>query len=151
MQGVLLTEQSTIGLALTDGGLILFGLLLVLYGFSLAVVFLLRQAKQSWGTLAATQVLTLCVLGGILALDLSGASGALYTIQSIEHLSELLSTHRWLLIQVPVLLLLASLIVLVTYREHIANAYATRYRVFLQIATVFGFASVLLIGFESML
>ncbi len=151
MQGVLLTEGSTISIALSDAGLVLFGVLLVLYGVAVGMTFVIRHAKESWGMLSGIYFLILAVLVGIVMLDLSGASGALYTIQSIEHLSELLSTHRWLLIQVPVLLALSSLIVLLTYRSNIAESHAKTYRMFLQIAVLFGFASVILIGFESML
>jgi hypothetical protein len=150
MQGVMFSDNAFLDSAVTDSGLILFGALLVLFGLTLGLIFVLRSSKYAYEALLVDLVLIVLLLIGILALDLSGATGARYTFGTFSNLSEMLSTHRWLLIQLPILLSLSSVMVLLTYRERIKDTHASAYRQMVQFSGVVSFLSILLIAIESL-
>lgn len=151
MEGIVLTEPSIVSLALSDSGLILFGALLVLFGLALGLTFVLQTSKHAHAALTATLAVIFLLLVGIITLDLYGTANSFYTFSTTRTLSDALSTHRWLLIQLPVLLTLSSVIILATYHNRIADAHAKDYRRIVQLSTVVSFVSVLLIALESML
>ncbi len=151
MEGIVLTNPSVVSIALSSSGLVLFGALLVLFGFALALVFMLRSSKNTYTLLIADLAIILCLLVAVIVLDLSGASGSFYTFETVRILSDSFSTHRWLLIQLPVLLTLSSIAILCTYQQHITESHSKPYRTIVQISTCVSFLAILLIAFESLL
>lgn len=150
MEGGLLINDSVFSIILMNSGVILFGVLLILFGVAMGLVFVLNTSKQVYKALLGLLGVIFCLLIGIIALDLTGAAGAYYTFSENRLLSELFSTHRWLLIQLPVLFTVMSMLLLITYREHISESHAKVYRHLVQCATLLSFASLILIALESL-
>ena len=148
-EGILMTSNASVALALLDGGVILFGALLVLFGSAIPLSFLLKDKPRLSGVLVGHLSIILALLIGIIGYDFIGA-GSVYTVAEIAQLSELLSTHRWILLQLPFLLVFTSLIMLLVYREKIGESHARFYRSGVIFSVVVSFATILLIGFESL-
>lgn len=150
MSDILLTDNSLIGSALSDAGLILFGVLLLLYGAIITLTFLLKMKPELFLTLAGLLKIQILLLLGIVALDLSGVE-PISASASFPELSAALATHRWLIIQLPFILLLTSVITLLVYRERIVERHARHYYLATMFSILLSFATILLIGFESMI
>ena len=150
MEGNVLTQHSVLSLALSDSGLILFAALLVFFGLAMGFVFVLKSNKMIYRVLIGTLSIIFLLLVGIVALDAFGASGAYFTFAETKQLSDTFSTHRWLIIQLPILLSISSILILLTYRDRIADAHAVDYRRVVQVSTCVSFLSVLLIALESL-
>ncbi len=150
MQTVLLGNSTAIQSALNDSGLVLFGLLLVAFGASFVLVILLKKLPKLFEILLGILILILFLLVGIIIIDLYSAGSGIYTIQHFAELSELLSSHRWILIQLPVILILMSIIILMVYRDNINQKYAKEYRLAVQFSVFVSFLSIIIIGFESL-
>src|SRR3989339_394576 len=148
MEGFLFTNNSVLSMALSNSGLILFGALLIVYGLVLGLVFVLHSNHHIYRTVVGGFAVILLLLLGILALDFSGASGSYFTFDETRELSELLSTHRWLIIQLPILLTISSIGILLTYRERISDAHAKEYRFIVQYSTCISLFTILLIALE---
>ncbi len=148
-EGILLTANSSVAIALLDGGVILFGALLVLFGSAIPLSFLLKEKQNVAAPLIGILSIILALLIGIIAYDFAGA-GTVYTVEEIAKLSELLSTHRWILFQLPFFLVLTSLIVLLIYREKIREAHAKYYRSAIVFSVCAAFGAIIMIGFESL-
>lgn len=156
MDSIVLAQESLLAMALSDGGLILFGVLLVLLGVATGLVFLLASQFSVVKPLVAIDLVVLILLIAIITLDLSNANGSYYTFAHTRSLSELLSTHRWLVIQLPVLLMVVSLCILLTYDRHLQKSamthdHARYYRYIIQTSTCITLATMLLIALESLL
>jgi hypothetical protein len=151
MNGILLNPNETLILNLFDPGVILFGALFVLFGAAMTLVFLLKErAALTWPLLSILCIIE-CALMGILTLEFAGGSSTFYTLGSTAQLSELFLTHRWLLFQLPILLVASSIIILLVYRERFGEAHATSYRGFVIISVLTSFFTLLLIGLESLI
>lgn len=150
MNGALLNPNETILFNLFDPGVLLFGGLFLLFGSAITLVFLLKERPAlSWPLLSLLAIIE-CALLGILALEFFGESNGFYRIGSTEYLSELFLTHRWLLFQLPMILVASSGIILAVYREHIGGTHAKVYRGFLISSVIVSFFTILLIGLESL-
>ena len=151
MQTVLLGNSTAIQSALNDSGLVLFGLLLVAFGASFVLVLLIKKLPKLFEILLGVLILILFLLIGIITIDLYNAGSGIYTIHNFAELSALLSSHRWILIQLPVILILMSIIILMVYRDNINQKYAKEYRWAVQFSVIASFLSIVIIGFESLL
>ncbi len=150
MSGLILTDNNLLSALLQQPGLLLFGLVLILFGAAITQVFLLKNNPKVSTPLVYILLIIFVALLGILAFDLTGTAGRLYTFESISSLSELMSTHRWLLIQVPLILLPTSIITLLVYKERINDSHAVEYRATVIISVLVSFLTMVLIGAESM-
>lgn len=150
MSTVLLPDDSLVASAFSDAGLILFGLVLLLFGAVLVLTVLLKQKPELVSTLVCLLCVEFLLLFGIVAMDLSGV-GTVSVLGPFADLSALLSTHRWLIIQLPFILLASAIITLLTYGKTIVDRYARSYYLLSLISIWLSFGSIILIGFESML
>jgi len=149
MLGILLSSNQTVIFNILDPGVILFVSLFVLFGAAITLVFLLKERPAlSWPLMALLYIIEFALIG-ILALEFGGASSGFYTIGSLEILSDLFATHRWLIFQLPILLLASSIIILSVYREQLGEKHAKDYRLFVIVSVVVSFLSILVIGLES--
>ena len=96
-------------------------------------------------------MIILFLLLGTVAIEFSNAATPSYTFGEFASLSEAHSTHRWLLFQLPILLVLTTLMILNVCGEKIADRNATAYRVAVTISIAISFAALLSIAFESMI
>ncbi|MBT5808287.1 hypothetical protein HOI18_03365 [Candidatus Uhrbacteria bacterium] len=136
-------------LALIDAESILFAAALILYGSAFTLSFLLSKKVRVVRGLETILLLILFLLLGAIAIEFSSAVSPAYTFGEVAELSALLSTHRWLLFQLPVLLTLMSLIILVVYRDKIADAHARVYRAAVSVSIAVSFGAMIMIAFES--
>lgn len=150
MSGLLLTDNNLLSTLIQQPGMLLFGLILILFGSAITQVFLLKNHSHISSPLIVVLSIILVAILGILVFDLSGTGGRLYTLGSISEISELMSTHRWLLIQVPLLLLPVSIINLLVYKEKISDKHANEYRNAVIVSVLVSFLTLVIIGLESM-
>lgn len=141
--------ESYQALQIIDPESVLFGSALVLFGSAFTLSFLISKKVRVVRALEAILLIILFLMLGAVVYEFSGASGPAYTFGEFAQLSELLSTHRWLLFQLPILLTLMSLIVLVVYRDMITDSHARMYRTAVIVSIAVSFASMLMIAFES--
>ncbi|PJE77165.1 hypothetical protein COV05_00960 [Candidatus Uhrbacteria bacterium CG10_big_fil_rev_8_21_14_0_10_48_16] len=132
-------------------GQVLFALTVLFFGSAFTLSFLIGTKAQVVRPLIGVLFLILFLLLGTVAIEFSQAATPSYTYGTFASLSEALSTHRWLLFQLPIILTLTSLLVLFVYGEKIGHAHARLYRTTVLIAIAISFASVLAIIFESMI
>lgn len=130
-------------------GEILFGVTMIFFASALTVSFLMGQQASLVRVLTGLLTVILFLLFGTVAIEFSAAQTPSFTYGTFASLSEALSTHRWLLFQLPILLTMTSLIVLSTYHEHLMKAHARMYRAVVQISVAISFASMLVISVES--
>ena len=149
MSEILLADNSLVGSAFSDGGMVLFGIVLFLFGAILTLTILIKRHPNLFLALAGLLKVQLLLLLGIVVLDLSNASSA-STTASLADLSAVLATHRFLIVQLPFLLLACAAVTLAVYRERIAEQHAHQYYLLTTISIWVSFAVLLLIGFESM-
>lgn len=146
----LVPDGSLIQAAFSDVGLVLFGMVLLVFGAILVFSFFLKQNPDWYLILTALLCMEFILLLGVVSLDLAGA-GTISVVESFADLSELLSTHRWLVMQLPFILLATAIINLLTFGKTIVDRHAQIYYFATLISIWLSFASLLLIGFESML
>ncbi len=138
-------------LSVIHPGQVLFGTTIVLFGSAFTLSFLMRSKAEVVRPLIGVLFVILFLLLGTVAIEFSRAATPSYTFGNFASLAEALSTHRWLLFQLPILLTITSLMVLSVYREHIAHKHAWHYRSAVIFSIAVSFASVIAIMFESML
>ena len=144
-----LSQNSTVLFQLVHPGALLFALTVLLFGCAFTLCFLIGSKLSVIRPLMGVLFVILFLLLGTVAIEFSAAATPSYTFGEFASLSEALSTHRWLLFQLPILLTITSLMILVVYREHISERHATLYRTAVVLSTTLSFASVLAIAFES--
>jgi hypothetical protein len=132
-------------------GQILFGLALIFFGSAFTLSFFIDSKTHVVHALTGVLFLILFLLLGVVAIEFSSAATPSYTYGSFSSLSEALSTHRWLLFQLPIILTVTSLIILSVYKDAIAKPHARMYKATVMISIAVSFASLLLIGFESLI
>ena len=91
-------------LSVIHPGQILFGLTIVLFGSAFTLSFLMRSKAEVVRPLTGVLFVILFLLIGTVAIEFSAAATPSYTFGEFASLSEALSTHRWLLFQLPILL-----------------------------------------------
>ncbi|MDG1949241.1 MAG: hypothetical protein P8J32_00250 [bacterium] len=138
-------------LTVISPGEVLFGLLVLLYGSAFTLSFLMGSKQEVIRPLSGVLLVILFLLLGVVAIEFSAAATPSYTYGSFASLSEALSTHRWLLFQLPIILTISGLIVMGVYHERLVDVHARMYRSFVQICIAVSFASLLVISFESMI
>ena len=151
MQGYLLTTQPFIRIFFQEPGVILFGLLLMLMSATLVLAFLVKQATFIVDILIGFLVLVHLTLDSILTFDLIGNVTRIYRDSSSNMMSELFSTHRWLLIQIPILFTLIAIILSLVCRNHMKETHAKEYVFLMQFCVLMSFLAVLFIGYESLI
>lgn len=149
MSDILLGDNALVGFAFLDAGLVLFGVSLLLFGAMLTLSILLKRNPSLALVLAGLVKIQLLLLLGIVVLDLWGGRPSA-TIAGLSDFSSSLAEHRYLIIQLPFLLLSASATTLFVYGEKIVERHAKHYFVASVISIWLSFAIILLIGFESM-
>lgn len=143
--------DSAFVLELLHPGQVLFGLTVLLFGSVFTLSFLIGSKVRVVPALTLVLFVILFLLLGTVAIEFSAASTPSYTFGEFASLSEALSTHRWLLFELPIVLTMTSLLILMVYREKIADAHARLYRAVVMFSTTASFASLVAIMFESML
>ncbi|EKD75551.1 MAG: hypothetical protein ACD_44C00100G0002 [uncultured bacterium] len=151
MQGYFLTEQPFLRIFFLEPGAILFGCLLMLMSAALVLVFLIKLSSTITNVLIGFLILIHLTLDGILAFDLIGNVTHVYTDTSTGVISELFSTHRWLLIQIPILYTLIALLLAFVCKGHEKESHAKTYVFAMQFCVVVSFFTILLIGYESLI
>lgn len=149
MNEVLLADVSLVGSAFSDAGLVLFGVSLLLFGAILTLTVLLKRNPSLSLPLAGLIKVQLLLLLGIVVLDLWGGRVAATTAE-LSDLSSALAAHRYLIIQLPFLLLVAAASTLFVYGEKIVERHAKHYFAACVVSIWLSFATILLIGIESM-
>lgn len=149
MNEVLLADVSLVGSAFSDAGLVLFGVSLLLFGAILTLTILLKHNPSLSLPLAGLIKVQLLLLLGIVVLDLWGGRVAATTAE-LSDLSSALAAHRYLIIQLPFLLLVAAASTLFVYGEKIVERHAKHYYAASLLSIWLSFATILLIGIESM-
>ncbi len=143
--------DSALFLEFIHPGQILFGLTVLLFGSAFTLSFLMAAKIHVVRPLMGVLFVILFLLLGTVAIEFSAAATPSYTFGDFASLSEALSTHRWLLFQLPIVLTMTSLLVLFVYREKIADPHARFYRSVVMLSIAVSFASLIAIIFESML
>ncbi|HBK34500.1 MAG: hypothetical protein UU08_C0008G0033 [Candidatus Uhrbacteria bacterium GW2011_GWE2_40_58] len=138
-------------LSLIDPGLILFGLVMILFGAVLPLVFLLKICPKIYRILLILLCLIEFLFIGILWIDLAGVQGTFYLQGAVAELSASLSTHRFLIVQAPLFLLPSSILILLAYKDRIQENHAKWYRVTLIAMILVSFVSTLSIACESLI
>ncbi|TAL50681.1 hypothetical protein EPN81_02135 [Patescibacteria group bacterium] len=143
--------DSTLFLGLIHPGQMLFGLTVLLFGSAFTLSLLIGFHTHVIRPLIGVLFVILFLMLGTVAIEFSSAATPSYTFGNFASLSEALSTHRWLLFQLPIILTMTALFVLFVYREKIADAHARVYRAVVLLSIAISFASLVAIIFESML
>ena len=136
---------------LVHPGQLLFGLTVLLFGCAFTLSLLIGSRGQIVRPLMGVLFCILFLLLGTVAIEFSAAATPSYTFADFASLSEALSTHRWLLFELPIVLTMTSLLILFVYREKIADRHARLYRGVVMLSIAVSFASLLAIIFESSL
>jgi len=137
-------------LLFSDASVVLFGAVLLVFGATLCLTILLKQKPELVRALIVLLVILFLLLLGMVSLDLFGGR-SVYALGEYSNFSELLSTHRLLIIQLPFVLLASAIITLIVYAKKIADDHAKEYRYATVAAVWISFFTFLLIGLESML
>ncbi|MCR4314395.1 MAG: hypothetical protein NUV84_04070 [Candidatus Uhrbacteria bacterium] len=143
--------DSALFLELIHPGQILFGLTVLLFGSAFTLSLLIGSRAQVVRPLIGVLFTILFLLLGTVAIEFSAAATPSYTFGDFASLSEALSTHRWLLFELPIILTMTSLLVLFVYQEKIAQRHARLYRSVVMLSIAVSFASLIAIIFESLL
>ncbi len=148
MFGVLLSTNPVILLNLLDPGAFLFGIVFMAFSASVPILFLLpRQPSLT----KALFVLLTCIevaLLVVLALDFSSIP-SVSSVDEFRSLSIMLANHRWLLFEVPLLLLAVAIITLAVYGRRIVESHAHHYRQTVVLSVLVSFVAVILIALEA--
>jgi hypothetical protein len=138
------------GLLFSDASVVLFGTVLLVFGAILCLSILIKQKPELVRAFIVLLIILFLLLLGIVSLDLFG-SREVYAFGEYSNFSELLSTHRLLIIQLPFVLLASAIITLVVYGKKIEDDHAKEYRYAIIASVWTTFLTFLLIGLESML
>lgn len=149
--GTVLSTNSAVLFQLVHPGALLFALTVLLFGSAFTLCFLIGSKTSVIRPLIGVLYVILFLMFGNIAIEFSTAATPSYAFGEFASLSEALSTHRWLLFQLPILLTITSLVILSVYREEIAQRHATQYRTAVLISTTLSFAALLAIAFESLI
>ena len=151
MQGLLLTSQPFVRIFFDQPGVILFGLLLILMTAATVLSFVLKNQHSLIYPFLGVTFLIHMTLMGILAFDLSGSVTRIYVTESMGAVSAIFSTHRWLIIQVPILLTFITLVIGWVCRNDLSEKHSKEYVFAMQVCILMSFLTVLAIGYESLI
>ncbi len=113
--------------------------------------FVLKKQPELVYPFLGLTFLTLISLVGILVFDLAHSVVQVYATESMGAFSEIFSTHRWLLMQVPLLFTFMTLVLGWVCRHDLAEKHAREYVLSMQVCVLVSFLTVLLIGYESLI
>jgi hypothetical protein len=105
-----------------------FGAILVFYASGLTLSLLLKERSGLIYPLTVMLSLIVFSFAAMIALDFGGVGGTHYVLAGQAELSETLLTHRWLLIQLPIILTVTALFILMAYKTRIHERHAKHYR-----------------------
>lgn len=151
MLGLLLTSQPLVRIFFIEPSVILFGVLLMLMSASCALVFVVHKQKEILLFFLGLQCLVLMALIGIVSFDLIGNVGQVFSAVGDQFLSELFSTHRWILMQVPILLTSVALMLGWVCRNDLKEKHTREYILAMRVCVVVSFLTILVIGIESLI
>lgn len=149
MSPLFLSENALIGIAFQDSGLVLFGLLLSCFGAIVALCVLLRSNPALSWILRSLLIIALLLFLGIISIDLFIAR-PFFAMGEYADLSSMFASHRVLIIQLPIVLLLSAIVSLFVYGEKISEKHACVYRQTLFVSIGASLLSVLLLAIESL-
>jgi hypothetical protein len=151
MNGYFLTNQPFVQIFFREPGAILFGGLLMLMTAVLVLAFLLKAVPSIVNLFIGMLVLVHITLDGILLFDLLGNVTRVYTNESTRFISELFSTHRWLIVQIPILFTFMAILLSWVCRNDLNESHAREYVFVIQFCVLISFLTVLVIGYESLI
>lgn len=151
MSSVFFADHPLVSIFFSEPGILLFGVLMVLFGITLTLLFVIRKNVEFLQWFSVSLILLFFVLLVIVSLDLFGGSGSVSTFDSFGAISTLFSTHRWLLIQAPILLLGTSSLMVLVYGKELLSSHAKEYFFIVRSSVILSFLTILLIGFESLI
>lgn len=149
MTGVFFADNPLFSVYLSQPGTFLFGCLVFVFGITITLACLIKRDQKlvKWFTVGS--FMSWFLLFGIVVLDFFGASGAVSTMDGYGSISELLSTHRWLLMQVPLLLVTTASLVTLFYGKELTNHHAKEYLFIVQGSLFISILTIFIIGLES--
>jgi hypothetical protein len=133
---------------LLDPGMILFGVMLVLFGAAVAMAALLGQHPRLAYVLAAFLILLLLAFAGHMVVNLFLPSTAVVA-QSIEATALAFLAHRWIILELAKVLLFTSIVLLVVYGPRIVEKHAKHYYWTVMASVGLSFLVLLVTAFES--
>lgn len=151
MFGLLLTSQPIVQIFFLEPGVILFGVLLMLMSAGCALVFVVHKQKEILLFFLGLQCLVLMTLISIVSFDLIGSVGQIFSAEVTASLSLLFSTHRWILMQVPILLTICAIIFGWICRNDLLEKHAREYVFVMRVSVIISFFTILIIGYESLI
>ncbi len=135
---------------LFDPGMVLFGVLLVLYGATLTVVFLLRRVPKLVFLLGALTLVLLMVLDGHVLLNLLLPSTHLVD-GAVTRITYALLEHRWFLLELSGMLLLTGAIISFVYGPRLVQTHARHFYTIVVFSVFVSFVALLTSVLESTL
>ncbi|MEK7452224.1 MAG: hypothetical protein AAB664_02705 [Patescibacteria group bacterium] len=151
MQGLLLTTNPLVSIFFHEPSVILFGLLLIMMTAASVLVLVMNKQPAFVYPFLGLIFLILLTLVGILAFDFSNEVSNLYVTESSRALSEMFSSHRWLLMQVPILLTFITLVIGWVCRKDLEQKHTREYVNAMRVSVFVSFLTILLIGFETLI
>lgn len=134
--------------SLLDPGLVLFGILLFLFGALFLCLFLLEQAPNLIRLFFVLIFLIEITLLGHVVLNLFLPH--LHVVsESFSFLQILFLSHRWYLLVLSFFLILQSLLIVGTYKEQLIKHHAKAYLLITRFSLVCAFVFLLISVFES--
>lgn len=130
---------------------VLLGLALLLFTSAFTLSLFIGSKAQVVRPIMGLLLIVVFLLFGVVAIEFGGAGVPSYTTSALREFSAVIATHRWLIFQLPIILLMSTLIVLSVYGESLAKGHARSYRLTVQLMMAVSFASLFMVMFESML
>lgn len=131
-------------------GSVLLTAILVFYGSAFTLSFLIGCKPSVVKPLISVLWIILFLMAGMVSIEFSSAASTVYTSEEFLSLSEALSTHRWLVLILPIVLTVTNLFVLHVFQNCIAEKHASIYRTSILVCVAVGFASLVLFAFEKL-
>ena len=151
MSGAFFTHNYSLLLNLSDPGAPSFGAALVLFGSAITLACLLRRVPSAAMPLFGVLVVIEFLFLGMFVMDVAVAGSAPASFSAVTSFQELFATHRWILFQLPVLLIGTASVILAVYRERIAERHASEACSIVLVSVWASFAAVLAILFEALI
>lgn len=151
MNGFLLTSEPFIQIFFREPEVLLFGCLLLFMSAALVLACMVKMVPKSLPVLLSGLFIILLLLIGILTFDLTGITSVVSAESIPSGLSEIFSTHRWLLMPIPILFTTLATILFYTCRNDLKEKHAREYIFAAQFCVFGSFITLLLIGFESLI
>lgn len=138
-------------LTVIDLGQVLFGVLLMCFAAAVTLTAILRRATFLYQPLLVALLVIEAIFIALFTLDIFGYTNTYYLFESMTELSEVLMIHRWLLFQLPLLLVANAFFILLAYKERLFEKHARSYRIVFYLSILCAFVATLSIAIESMM